>query len=145
MVCSKMTASIMAVVVLAVASIGIVRGQSTQTCASKLVPCVDYLNSTNPPPSCCGPLADTVKNDLQCLCNLYETPGLLAQLGINITKALALTGHCGIPGDLSACNAAAPTSSSVPHPPGVPGNNGNRMAWTGMSGLLLLCASAVLY
>ncbi|CAK9173164.1 unnamed protein product [Ilex paraguariensis] len=140
-----MSSLIMAVALLALLSIGTVMGQST-SCITKLVPCGDYLNSTNTPPSsCCDPVKEVVMKELPCLCTIYETPGLLAQVGINITQALAVAVRCGVPADLSTCNATAPIPSSVPPPPGVPGNDGNRVggiAWTGLSGILLLCASS---
>ncbi|XP_059657463.1 non-specific lipid transfer protein GPI-anchored 7-like [Cornus florida] len=139
----KMSALMMVVVVVAV--IGFAEGQSTPSCAQKLVPCADYMNSTNPPASCCDPLKEAVTNELSCLCTLYNTPGLLTYLGINITDALALPGHCGVSGDLSACsNATAPTASTEP-PPGVPGNDVSRIASTGLSSLILFWASVMLY
>ena len=99
-----MSSLIMAVALLGLLSIGTVMGQST-SCASKLVPCASYLNSTNTPPSsCCDSVKEVVTKELPCLCTLYETPGLLAQLGINSTQALALAGRCGVPADLSSCN-----------------------------------------
>lgn len=73
------------------------------SCASKLVPCAPYLNSTKPPASCCDPLREAVTKDLDCLCTLYENPTLLPSLGINVTQALALPKACNIPGDVSAC------------------------------------------
>ncbi|XP_055822233.1 non-specific lipid transfer protein GPI-anchored 7 [Solanum dulcamara] len=93
----------------------------TTSCASKLVPCAPYLNSTSKPPaSCCDPLREAVTKDLQCLCKLYENPTLLPSLGINVTQIIALTKNCNIPGDLTACKAASPSSSSPSEitPPG---------------------------
>lgn len=75
----------------------------TPSCASKLVPCAPFLNSTKPPASCCDPLREAVTKDLQCLCNLYENPALLISLGINVTQAIGLPKYCNIPGDVTAC------------------------------------------
>ncbi|KAA8521902.1 hypothetical protein F0562_012784 [Nyssa sinensis] len=147
MVNSKMLALLnLAVVVLAVGT-RVAEGQPTPSCASKLVPCANYISSPNPPASCCDPLREAVTQERDCLCNLYNTPGLLASLGINVTEALLVPGRCNIPGasDFSACGkASAPTGSSVPPPPPVPGNDGERIVWTGMSFLLMFCASMML-
>jgi len=141
----KMGTLLTVVVVMMVAS-RVAEGQSTASCASKLVACANYLNSTTrPPSSCCDPLRETVTKELPCLCNLYETPGFLASLGINVTEALRLSSSCGIPGDLSNCNSIAPTSSSVPTTPGVSGNDVGRIGSSGLFSLLLLWASMMLY
>lgn len=100
---SKM-AALLTVVVVVLVGIRAAEGQPAASCAQNLVPCASYLNSTTrPPSSCCDPLRETVTNDLVCLCNLYQTPGFLASLGVNLTQALDLSRKCGIPGDLSAC------------------------------------------
>ncbi|MCD7450491.1 hypothetical protein HAX54_006562 [Datura stramonium] len=123
----------------------------TPSCASKLAPCAPYLSSPKPPAECCDPLREAITEDLDCLCKLYENPTLLPALGINITQALALPKACNIPGDISTCNKGAapgPNSQGLP-PPATPGgrddNNGvNKFAWSGMSILLVLCASLML-
>ncbi|CAN4127556.1 unnamed protein product [Withania somnifera] len=125
----------------------------TPSCASKLVPCAPFLNSTKPPDSCCTPLREAVTNDLQCLCKLYQNPTLLPSLGINVTQAIALPKYCNIRGDVAACNKAAAPSSNSSSPsektplitPATKDKNGvSRVAWTGISSLLVLFASFVL-
>ncbi|XP_060207261.1 non-specific lipid transfer protein GPI-anchored 7-like [Lycium barbarum] len=115
-------------------------------CASKLVPCAPYLNSTKPPASCCDPLREAVTDDLACLCKLYGNPTLLPSLGINVTQAIGLPKYCNIPGDVSACKAASPSSRSPSKTtPAAKEKSGvSRVAWTGMSSLLVLFASFVL-
>lgn len=147
--CLKISAVLVAVVVL-VAATKAAEGQSTTSCAQKLVPCADYMNSTNPPASCCNPLRDVVTNELSCLCTLYNTPGLLASLNVNITQALLLAGRCNVPGDLNSClKASAPSpTSSTGTPRATPGNDKNgvgRITWTGMSTILLFCTSMMVY
>lgn len=78
---------------------------STPSCAQKLTPCAEYMNSTKPPESCCNPIKQTVATERDCLCNLYNTPGLLALFGVNITQALQLTRACGVNPDTSLCNS----------------------------------------
>lgn len=80
-----------------------VMGQQVPDCASKLVPCGNYLNSTTPPDSCCSPLREAVRTELKCLCNLYSDRQIFKSLGINITQALELPKHCGVTSNLTAC------------------------------------------
>ncbi|OAY59960.1 non-specific lipid transfer protein GPI-anchored 7 [Manihot esculenta] len=139
------TVVMMVAILLVSTSTTTTQAQNVASCGQKLIPCADYLNTTTTPPeSCCGSIKDAVTNDINCLCNLYNTPGLLQSLNINITQALALTGRCGVNADLTACSKAE-SPSSVPPPPGVPGNDGSRMAWTGFSGVVLLLATCLLY
>lgn len=125
--------------------------EAQPSCASKLVPCASYLNSTKPPASCCDPLREAVTKDLQCLCKLYENPTFLSTMGINVTQAIGLPKYCNIPGDVTACKAVAPSSSSPSEKappvvtPATKDKNGvSSVTWTGMSSLLMLFASFVL-
>ncbi|KAL2472455.1 Bifunctional inhibitor/lipid-transfer protein/seed storage 2S albumin superfamily protein [Abeliophyllum distichum] len=132
------TAALM-VAVLVIAT-GMAEGQSD--CVSKLIDCANYLNSTKPSATCCNAIKDVVSTQLPCLCNLYNSPGLLG--GINMTQALELPKHCGLTSDTSVCKASSPTSSAVP-PPGVPGGkdkNGvsKSISSMGMPSLVLLLA-----
>ncbi|XP_060179982.1 non-specific lipid transfer protein GPI-anchored 7-like [Lycium barbarum] len=141
---SKMFALIMVALMAAM-----VADAQTPSCASKLVPCAPYLNATKPPAECCDPLREAITKDLDCLCKLYENPSLLPSLGINVTQALALPKACNITGDTSACKGSAPGPGSEALPPpatpgGKDGNNVNRFTWSGMSILLVLCASLML-
>lgn len=78
-------------------------GQTTPSCGQSLVPCANYLNATNPPSSCCDPLKDAIKTQLTCLCNIYNTPGFLSSLGINVTEAVTLPARCKLSGGLNSC------------------------------------------
>ncbi|CAI8609652.1 unnamed protein product [Vicia faba] len=122
--------------------------QDTTSCASNLIPCADFLNSTKPPSSCCDPLKKTVETQLTCLCNLFYTPGLLETFHVNITQALGLAGKCGIPGGISSCkqagSAPAPTAGGSPSAKGggESGDKGGagRVSFTGFSFVLLLAS-----
>ncbi|WCJ26009.1 Bifunctional inhibitor/lipid-transfer protein/seed storage 2S albumin superfamily protein [Euphorbia peplus] len=139
------TAVMMAAILFLSSAVTVTEAQATSTCAQKLIPCGEYLNTTTTPPdTCCSSIKDAVANDLTCLCNLYNTPGLLESFGVNLTQALALTGRCSVNGDLSACGKSTADSPSTT-PPGVPGNDGGRVAWTGFSGMLLLLGASLLY
>ncbi|XP_057977900.1 non-specific lipid transfer protein GPI-anchored 7 [Malania oleifera] len=139
----------MAVVAVLMGTTNVAEGQQTPACASKLVPCANYINSTNPPASCCDPLRQALEHEGDCLCTLYNTPGLLKTFGINVTDALLLPQHCKIPGNVNICsNNSAPSPTSVPAPPGVPGkdeNGGVSNAWTGAWSLVVIWASVMLY
>ncbi|MCL7035684.1 hypothetical protein MKW94_024983 [Papaver nudicaule] len=142
------------VVVLGALMVEEISAQNIPTCASALVPCADYLNSTKPPESCCKPLRDTVKTQRKCLCDLYEDPSLLPALGINVTQALGLPKYCGVTSDTSLCSKAeapAPMSAKSPPPPpgGVAGGDGKngatQMAWMGFSSLVVFWAALLAY
>ncbi|XP_021293907.1 protein YLS3-like [Herrania umbratica] len=117
-------------------------------CASKLTPCFPFLNNATAKPTddCCTPIKDTVANDLACLCNLYNDPALLSSLNITVAAALRISRECGVSTDISACNATSPTSS--PSPPGQSGGDSggaDRIAFTGITILLLSLAAVALY
>ncbi|XAR54984.1 hypothetical protein NMG60_11030342 [Bertholletia excelsa] len=146
MACSKTSVLVMAVVAVALTAATLTEGATppppTPSCAAKLVPCVDYINSTNPPASCCDPLREAVNTEMDCLCSLFNTPGLLAQFRINVTDALLLPSRCKITDSLNPCvNASAPSSSPPPATPGNDNNGVGRIAWTGIPGIILFWAS----
>ncbi|XVF51665.1 hypothetical protein PTKIN_Ptkin04bG0202700 [Pterospermum kingtungense] len=87
-------------------------------CAQKLVSCYPYLNNATAKPQadCCNPIKDAVTHDLPCLCNLYKDPNLLSSFNVTVAEALRISRECGVPTNLSACNATSPTSA--PPPPG---------------------------
>ncbi|XP_071708303.1 non-specific lipid transfer protein GPI-anchored 7-like [Rutidosis leptorrhynchoides] len=140
------SSQITALIVLLLMAVAVSTAEAqAQTCASKLVPCAQYLNATTKPPNtCCDPIKQAVATDLQCLCNLYENPSFLSGLGINVEQALRLPKLCGISSDVSACkNAQAPAGSTTqqpPPPPGsTPGGNGaGKIASSGAVGLFLV-------
>ncbi|KAG6399239.1 hypothetical protein SASPL_140715 [Salvia splendens] len=99
---SSTIAAVMTVAVLLAAG-RVAEGQSSD-CASKLEPCVDYLNSRKPSAECCDAMRTVITTQLPCLCGLIRNP---AALPVNITQALELPKHCNLPGDTSACNACS--------------------------------------
>ncbi|KAH7549566.1 hypothetical protein ACOSP7_025583 [Xanthoceras sorbifolium] len=139
--------AVFVVVVMATASLTEAQ-QQIPSCATKLAQCADFItNSTiKPDTACCNSIKDAVTNDLSCLCTLYTTPGLLASFNINVTDALRVSRDCNVNTDLSVCNSTG-TAAPTP-PPGVPGGDDNgagRVAWTGITSLLLFWASMMLY
>nr|XP_043638860.1 non-specific lipid transfer protein GPI-anchored 7-like isoform X2 [Erigeron canadensis] len=139
-----------ALVAISAISISTTRAQA-QTCASKLIPCGAYLNTTTKPPnSCCDPIKEAVATDLPCLCNLYKNPSFLSGIGINVTQALRLPRLCGLSYDASACDTAqSPGGSTTPATPGnitPPRDNGvGKIASSGVIGLFLISSCVILY
>ena len=134
------SSSLTVVLTLLMMTISISTAQAqTQTCASKLIPCAQYINSTaTPPSSCCDTIKEAVATDLQCLCNLYENPGFLASFGINVEQALRLPRLCGIPSDATACKSAQAPSGSSTQPPPARGDNDNDAGKIASSGAVIL-------
>ncbi|KAK3224832.1 hypothetical protein Dsin_004694 [Dipteronia sinensis] len=142
---STAMAAVFVVVVMATTSL--TEAQQIPECASKLADCAVFIsNSTiKPDTACCKSIADAVANDLSCLCTLYNTPGVLSSFNISVTDALRVSRDCNAGTDLSKCNS---TASSPMSPPGVPGRDdngaGSRVAWTGITSLLLFWASSMM-
>ncbi|KAG9452434.1 hypothetical protein H6P81_005338 [Aristolochia fimbriata] len=131
-------------VVALMASLATVAMGQMPACASKLIPCRDYLNSTSPPKSCCDPMRDAVKNELSCLCDLFKQSDLFKAFNINVTQALELPEHCGIKEGIGACktaNAPAPTAGA---PPSTPGGE-NKAGRAGLAGASTLAGLVFLW
>ncbi|KAJ8485584.1 hypothetical protein OPV22_018069 [Ensete ventricosum] len=138
-------AGLMAMAVVAAAVAGSA-AQSPPDCVSNLMGCAGYLNSTTPPDSCCGPLKQTAKSELPCLCALFNNTALLRTFNVNITQAIQMSKRCGVSIDQRACatatasgTTAAPSSSK--NNTGNDSSSGNRATSIGLPGLvnLLLC------
>ncbi|KAI3848038.1 hypothetical protein MKX03_028975, partial [Papaver bracteatum] len=85
-----MSLMMFAVVIMGILMVEEISAQNIPTCAAALVPCVDYLNSTKPPKTCCKPLRETIMTQRKCLCDLFEDKTLLPAMNINVTQALLL-------------------------------------------------------
>ncbi|KAK8946000.1 hypothetical protein KSP40_PGU004770 [Platanthera guangdongensis] len=102
-----------AAAMVAVMAAGTAAQGTSLTCASQLIPCQKYLNSSKPPEDCCGPLKDAVKNDLPCLCAIFKSPDILKSFKIDLNQALNLSVNCGITASsTNLCNAAGMLPSS---------------------------------
>ena len=104
MSCCNISTVTFMVVVVVLGSMGS-STQAQQDCAQDLIPCGAYLNNTaQPSTNCCTAIKNTVATKLPCLCSLYTTPGLLEQLGGNITSALRIATACGVDSlDVNKC------------------------------------------
>ncbi|KAF5201133.1 Bifunctional inhibitor/lipid-transfer protein/seed storage 2S albumin superfamily protein [Thalictrum thalictroides] len=103
------------------AAAGVAEASAWMTCAQKLLPCKDYLNSsTTPPSSCCDPLKEMINDDFKCLCNVFNDPIILKAINITQDVALKVVGACDAKIDVSVCNKDAntpPSSADANTPP----------------------------
>ncbi|CAL4929533.1 unnamed protein product [Urochloa decumbens] len=91
-----------------------------------LAGCLSYVQEgstvTTPDPSCCSGLKDVVRNEVACLCQVFQG-GQNLGISLNMTKALQLPAACKVKTPpVSKCHASVPgvpTGSPVPVP-GVP-------------------------
>ena len=97
-------ATLMSISVVVLMMVTSVAKAQTVDCASKLVPCANYINSTSPPASCCNPIKEALATQLTCLCGLYSNPAVLKSFGITVDQALNLTRACGVGTDVTKCN-----------------------------------------
>uniref|UniRef100_A0A7N0UPF5 Bifunctional inhibitor/plant lipid transfer protein/seed storage helical domain-containing protein n=1 Tax=Kalanchoe fedtschenkoi TaxID=63787 RepID=A0A7N0UPF5_KALFE len=92
------------------------RQQDPTTCLTRLLPCLNYLNSSRrePPGSCCNPLKSVIKSNPECLCALISTrvTDQARQAGINVDRASELPGKCGQHVNPLGCLKSAGNSAS---------------------------------
>ncbi|OIV94597.1 hypothetical protein TanjilG_06623 [Lupinus angustifolius] len=96
--------------------INLAEGQTLPPCGDQLFQCLNYLNYTIPPKSCCIPLQNIYATQKTCLCQVVFTPGILQVLGVTTTQAVILGHSCGVDVSNTGCKAALPDlapSSSV--------------------------------
>ncbi|QCD91586.1 lipid transfer-like protein VAS [Vigna unguiculata] len=131
------------VLVLSITVIGFANGQGVPPCLGPLSPCIDFLNSTKPPPqTCCNPVKEVNANQNSCFCELALTPGALEALGTTLSHAIQLLQSCGVNFKLTSCKAPF---SSAPPPATVGGDEGgtSRATFSGLSFALFLCVYAM--
>ncbi|OEL19328.1 hypothetical protein BAE44_0019657 [Dichanthelium oligosanthes] len=84
------------------------------SCASKLVPCAAYLNSTAAPPAtCCAPLKEAAANETACMCAMLLNKAALQAFGVKPEQGLGLAKRCGVTTDASACAKSATTAAGA--------------------------------
>ncbi|XVE73105.1 hypothetical protein DITRI_Ditri11bG0090800 [Diplodiscus trichospermus] len=81
--------------------------QSSSSCSNVLIgmsPCLDYIqgNSSTPSSSCCSQLANVVRSQPQCLCQVVNGGASSLGVSVNRTQAMALP---------TACNVKTPPAS----------------------------------
>ncbi|CAA7034181.1 unnamed protein product [Microthlaspi erraticum] len=139
-----------AMTAIAFISLPAVEAQASTSCVSKLVPCFSALNTTTKPSKdCCDSIKEAVEKELSCLCNIYNTPGLLSQFNVNASQALNLSRRCDVDTDLTSCSASGTPSPKASLSP--PGNKdkdvgaGNKLAGYGITTVILSLVSTIIF
>lgn len=74
------------------------------SCASKLVTCAGYLNTTDTPPkSCCDPLKEAATTQAECMCAILMNRAALQAFGVAPEQGVLLAKRCGVTTDASTC------------------------------------------
>nr|KJB42134.1 hypothetical protein B456_007G138600 [Gossypium raimondii] len=87
------------------------------SCTNVLIsmsPCLDYIqgNSSKPSSSCCSQLANVVRSNPQCLCQVLNGGASSLGVSVNQTQAMALPTACNVKTPpASQCNASSPSGS----------------------------------
>ncbi|XP_012490590.1 non-specific lipid transfer protein GPI-anchored 5 [Gossypium raimondii] len=90
------------------------------SCTNVLIsmsPCLDYIqgNSSKPSSSCCSQLANVVRSNPQCLCQVLNGGASSLGVSVNQTQAMALPTACNVKTPpASQCNGASSPSGSPP-------------------------------
>ncbi|XP_022759732.1 non-specific lipid-transfer protein-like protein At2g13820 [Durio zibethinus] len=122
----SMKGTILAAVFIVAASLWLGAGaQSSSSCTNVLIsmsPCLDYIqgNSSKPSSSCCSQLANVVRSQPQCLCEVLNGGTSSLGVSVNQTQAIALPTACNVKTPpASQCNASSspsdsPSGTSIP-------------------------------
>ncbi|XP_044956664.1 non-specific lipid transfer protein GPI-anchored 7-like [Hordeum vulgare subsp. vulgare] len=79
-------------------------GGVVPSCASKLVTCAGYLNTTDTPPeSCCEPLKEAATTQAACMCAILMNRAALQAFGVAPEQGVLLAKRCGVTTDASTC------------------------------------------
>ncbi|KAF8038031.1 hypothetical protein BT93_B0783 [Corymbia citriodora subsp. variegata] len=117
-----MAQSRMRIVALVLAMVAAGAAAQSSSCTNALIsmsPCLNYItgNSSSPSSSCCSQLANVVRSEPQCLCQVLNGGGSSLGISINQTRALAVPSACNIQTQsTSRCNAASPSGSPAGTP-----------------------------
>ncbi|XP_049936567.1 cysteine-rich receptor-like protein kinase 10 [Nymphaea colorata] len=113
---------VVAVVAMAAASGGVSDEQQVQDCITMLVPnlqgCLEALQDPTRKPStdCCKGVSEVVRNQMKCLCVLYNSPSTVSSYGLNLTRLWEIPGICKVPADVSLCKTSSVSPPSSPRP-----------------------------
>lgn len=66
------------------------------SCVPVLSPCLSYLHSETPPPSCCIPLENAIEEQGNCLCSAFKDKNLLDKIKMTQDEMLKFPGKCGL-------------------------------------------------
>ncbi|EOX94709.1 PREDICTED: non-specific lipid-transfer protein-like protein At2g13820 isoform X2 [Theobroma cacao] len=121
--------------------------QSSSSCTNVLVsmsPCLDYIqgNSSKPSSSCCSQLANVVRSQPQCLCEVLNGGASSLGVSVNQTQAMALPTACNVKTPpASQCNGGA--SKTVPTTDdGISTGNSTKLSFSKLFVLLFIAFQA---
>ncbi|KAL3749105.1 hypothetical protein ACJRO7_010232 [Eucalyptus globulus] len=126
----------MQIVALVLAMVAAGAAAQSSSCTNALIsmsPCLNYItgNSSAPSSSCCSQLANVVRSEPQCLCQVLNGGGSSLGISINQTRALSVPSACNIQTQsTSRCNVASPAGSpaGTPNTPNaVPADSGTKV------------------
>ncbi|XP_056174993.1 non-specific lipid transfer protein GPI-anchored 5-like isoform X2 [Syzygium oleosum] len=112
----------MRIVALILAMVAVGAAAQSSSCTNALIsmsPCLNYItgNSSSPSSSCCSQLANVVRSEPQCLCQVLNGGSSSLGLSINQSRALSVPSECNIQTQpTSRCNAASPSGSPAGTP-----------------------------
>lgn len=76
--------------------INLVDAQVLPSCGNQVLPCIAYVNSSNPPDICCDPIKDLYETQKTCFCQIVLTPGLFETFGFKISQVFRVIHLCGV-------------------------------------------------
>lgn len=91
----------MRIMALILAMVAVGAAAQSSSCTNALIsmsPCLNYItgNSSSPSSSCCSQLANVVRSEPQCLCQVLNGGSSSLGLSINQTRALSVPSACNI-------------------------------------------------
>jgi Probable lipid transfer len=66
------------------------------SCVPVLSPCLSFLHSETPPPSCCIPLENAIEEQGDCLCSAFKDKNLLDKIKMTQDDMLKFPTKCGL-------------------------------------------------
>jgi Probable lipid transfer len=83
------------------------------SCVPVLSPCLNYLHSETPPPSCCIPLENAIEEQGDCLCSAFKDKNLLDKIKMTQDEMLKFPTKCGLSLPENTNCSAALSSKSI--------------------------------
>ncbi|KAF3773385.1 YLS3 protein [Nymphaea thermarum] len=110
------------VVAMAAAIGGVSDKQQVDDCITQLVPnlqgCLEAVQDPARMPStdCCKGVSRAVRNQMKCLCVLYNSPSTVSSYGLNLTRLSEIPAICKVPADVSLCKTTFKRADAIDEP-----------------------------
>ncbi|XVE73104.1 hypothetical protein DITRI_Ditri11bG0090800 [Diplodiscus trichospermus] len=121
--------------------------QSSSSCSNVLIgmsPCLDYIqgNSSTPSSSCCSQLANVVRSQPQCLCQVVNGGASSLGVSVNRTQAMALPTACNVKTPpASQCNGTSNSPSGGGSNDGTSAGNSTKLSFSVVFFLLFIATT----